>query len=269
MARAALDLDRLERELLPTGSVWTRIEVVTQTPSTNADAARAARSGAPEGLVVTAEHQTAGRGRLGREWQAPPRSGLAVSVLLRPTGIPSLAWPWLPLLTGVAVASAVADTAGLVAGLKWPNDVLVEERKLAGILVERVETATTPAAVIGIGINVDLTDDELPVPDATSLLLAGAGEVDRTALLVEVLARLAGWYETWRHSGGDASHGLRAAYQEACTTLGQRVRATLPGGSAVVGVAADIDASGRLLVDTDAGRRALAAADVVHLRSGS
>jgi len=229
---------------------------------------RAAHAGEAEGLVVTAEHQTAGRGRLGRGWEAPARSGLAVSVLLRPT-IRSADCPWLPLLTGVAVASAIADTTGLEASLKWPNDVLVAGGKLAGILVERVDTPTTPAAVIGIGLNVDLTTDELPVPEATSLLLAGAGDVDRTTLLISVLTHLAHQYETWRGHGGDASRGLRATYEGICSTLGQRVRATLPGGSALVGVATGIDRSGRLLVDTGAGSEVVAAGDVVHLRSGS
>jgi len=265
--REPLESRRIRRAF--DGSLWAEVRIVEETQSTNADVADAARHGAAEGLVVAAEHQVAGRGRLGRTWQAPPRSSLAVSVLLRPTEIPSAAWPWLPLLTGVAVASAVADTTGLVAGLKWPNDVLVDGRKVAGILVERVETADGPAAVIGIGLNVGLTTAELPVPEATSLALAGAGGVDRTALLIELLRQLGDVYQAWRGHGGDASHGLRPAYAEACASIGRRVRATLPGGSAVVGVATGIDGSGRLLVDTGTGREVLAAGDVVHLRSGS
>ena len=269
MARDPLDRGRLERELVGDGSTWIRVEVREQTPSTNADVAAAVRAGAPEGLVVTAEHQVAGRGRLGRSWQAPARSGLAVSVLVRPAEVPASSWPWLPLLTGVAVATALADAAGVAAGLKWPNDVLIDEHKVAGILVERVEAPGAPAAVIGIGVNVDLRAEELPVPEATSLALAGAPDIDRTGALIAVLRALSWRYESWRRHGGDASRGLRAAYERACTTLGRRVRAELPDGRAVVGHAIGIDNSGRLLVDTGSGREALGAGDVVHLRSGS
>jgi len=267
LKREPLDSGRIRRAL--DGSLWTQLRVVEETQSTNADMARAARSGAPEGLVVSAEHQTAGRGRLGRTWAAPPRSGLAVSVLLRPAGVPSRSWPWLPLLTGVAVQETLRSLTGLSARLKWPNDVMLDERKVAGILVERVETADGPAAVIGLGLNVELTAEELPVPEATSLALAGAGDVDRTALLIEMLRHLADGYQAWRGQGGEASHGLRPAYEAACSSLGRRVRATLPGGSAVVGVATGIDDSGRLLVDTGTAWEVLAAGDVVHLRSGS
>src|SRR5919108_6640842 len=107
-----LDRDALRRELVRPGSMWTRIDILDRTESTNADAAAAARDGAPEGLVVTAEHQAAGRGRLGRSWESPPRSGLAVSVVLRPGSVSAARWPWLPLLTGVAVRECVVEEAG-------------------------------------------------------------------------------------------------------------------------------------------------------------
>ena len=266
MERAPLDREQLGRGLQ--GTLWTRVEVRERTASTNADVAAAARQGSPEGLVVTAEHQVAGRGRLTRSWQAPARSGLAVSMLVRPAEVPAASWPWLPLLTGVAVATAISAAAGVEARVKWPNDLLVDEHKVAGILVERVETPTGSAAVIGIGVNVDLRAEELPVPQATSLALAGAG-VDRTALLVEVLRALSRQYESWRANGGDPAYGLRTAYANACTTLGRRIRAELPDGTAVVGLASGVDDSGRLLVHTGSGFKALGAGDVVHLRSGS
>ena len=140
------------------------------TRSTNADVAQAARDGAPEGTVHVTEDQTGGRGRLDREWVAPKGSGLAASVLLRPTSVPLHRWGWLPLLTGVAVADAVADL-GIRAKLKWPNDVEVDGRKLAGILVEAVSTPDGMAAVVGVGLNVAMTAEQLPVPHATSLAL--------------------------------------------------------------------------------------------------
>ena len=168
------------------------VEVVAATPSTNALVAGRARDGAPEGLVVVTEHQTAGRGRLDRTWQTPPRAALTFSVLLRPR-VPAVRWPWLPLLTGHALARvlvrALAGT-GASAGVKWPNDVLVDDAKVAGILVERVDTPQGPAAVLGLGLNVTTTADELPVATATSLALAGLAEPDRTGLLLDVLAAL-------------------------------------------------------------------------------
>ena len=120
--------------------------------------------------MVVAEHQTAGRGRLDRSWETPPRAALTFSVLLRPSVGPEQ-WPWLPLLTGYAVGTALRD-AGFDAGVKWPNDVLIGDLKVAGILVERVDTPTGPAAVLGVGLNVSTTAEELPVPTATSLALA-------------------------------------------------------------------------------------------------
>ena len=140
--RPPLDADRL-----PAG-----VEILSEAPSTNAALAERARAGALEGAVVVAEHQTAGRGRLDRTWETPARSALTFSVLLRPN-LSASSWPWIPLLVGYAVQAALADRLPAIA-LKWPNDVLVEERKLGGILVERVDTPTGPAAVVGIGINV-------------------------------------------------------------------------------------------------------------------
>ncbi len=121
--------------------------------------------------MVAAEHQTAGRGRLGREWVTPARSSLTVSFLLVPDDAPAERWPWLPLLTGIAAAAAVRRVTGVEVALKWPNDVLADDHKLGGILLERVERVSTgsttgqeAAAVVGIGINCHQSDDELPVP---------------------------------------------------------------------------------------------------------
>ncbi|MBB5788333.1 biotin--[acetyl-CoA-carboxylase] ligase [Jiangella mangrovi] len=246
--------------------MWTVHRVAT-TGSTNADVAAAARSGAAEGYVVVADHQSAGRGRLDRRWEAPPGTALAMSFLLRPDGVPVARWPWLPLLAGVAVVEAVAAAAGASAVLKWPNDVLLDGGKLAGILTERVDTPSGPAAVVGIGLNVLQTADQLP-PGGVSLASAGAGAAP-DAVLDAVAPALGERYAGWRAAGGDPlASGLAADYASRCDTVGRDVRAELPGGDAVEGRATGVDGSGRLLIATPAGGDpvAVGAGDVVHLR---
>lgn len=241
--------------------------MLAESPSTNAFVADRARAGAAEGLVVVADHQTAGRGRLDRVWVTSPRSALTFSVLLTPDEVPVARWPWLPLLAGVAVAEGVRRVTGLECALKWPNDVLVGESKVAGILVERVERPGGGAAVIGIGLNVSATSAELPVETATSLVLAGATEVDRGDLLVQVLAALGEGYDAWRAAAGDPTGRLRASYLRLCSTVGRRVRVDLPGGAPLTGEAAGVDAEGRLEVVTESGDTVvLGAGDVVHVR---
>jgi len=230
------------------------------TGSTNADLAQAARDGAPEGTVHVTEHQTGGRGRLDREWVAPEGSGLAASVLLRPTGVPLDRWGWLPLLTGVAVADAVADL-GIRALLKWPNDVEVDGRKLAGILVEAVSTPDGMAAVIGVGLNVSMTVEQLPVAHATSLAVEGV-EADRHDVLSAFLSALSRHYTAWRAADGSPDAGLASAYTRLSSSLGSTVRVSLPDGSVEEGLVTGIDADGRLLL----GDRAISSGDVVHVR---
>lgn len=258
------DLDRpplseaaLRRALAPDFDV----HLLAETGSTNADAAALARRGAPEGVVVVAESQTAGRGRLDRAWAAPPRAGLTFSVVLRPRDVPAQRWGWVPLLAGVAVAEAVAARARVEATLKWPNDVLAGNgRKLAGLLAERADDAV----VVGIGLNVTTRAAELAdLPDATSLALEGARRTDRDPLLREMLRRLATHYAAWRDSGG----APLPDYVAACGTIGRDVRVELPEGAAVTGVATGIDDDGRLLVrDARGAVRAYSAGDVRHLR---
>lgn len=240
------------------------VHVIDQTASTNHLVTEEAIKGAPEGLVVVAEHQTSGRGRLDRSWETPARAALTFSVLLRPT-VAANRWPWLPLLAGLAVARALRAT-GVDADLKWPNDVLIGDGKVAGLLVERVETPVGPAAVVGIGLNVSTRTDELPVPGATSLLLAGV-EADRTALLDRILWTLREEYDAWQAAPGD--HALRAAYLERCATVpNHQVRVGLPDGSVIEGVATDIAEDGGLVVEGPAGPVTLHAGDVVHVRTG-
>lgn len=281
--RPPLSAARLSRALIAPNGPWARLELRAQTGSTNADVAEAARAGEPEGLVVVAEQQTAGRGRRGRVWQSPARAGIATSVLLRPgEAVPDRGWlpvpptgyGWLPLLAGVALVEAVARLAELEASLKWPNDLLIDDAKCAGVLAEVVPGRSPdepPAIVLGIGLNVTLRADELPVNPtglpATSLQLAGATATDRDPLLRALLRAVAEWYERWRSAGGDAvASGLRDAYLAACATVGREVRVLLPDGEVLTGTATGVDRDGQLQVTTPTATRTLAAGDVLHLR---
>jgi len=241
-----------------TGDWW--IEVVEQTASTNADVAERFRRGDEEGLVLVAEHQTAGRGRLGREWVTPARSSLTLSVLLVPGDVSAERWPWLPLMAGVATAAAVRRVTGVEVELKWPNDVLADGHKLGGLLLERVERDGEAAAVVGIGINCSQTREELPIPEATSLALVTGAPVDRLTLVTTLVEELTAHYDRWR--GGD---DLRAEYLELCRTPGEQVKVAVPGGE-VTGEAVDVDEAGRLVVRTSGGEEHLGAGDVVYVR---
>ncbi|MFD7432493.1 biotin--[acetyl-CoA-carboxylase] ligase [Streptomyces sp. NPDC059818] len=278
--RPPLNVPALRRGLLRPDGLWSSLDVVDTTGSTNSDLVGRA-AGLTEGAVLVAEEQTAGRGRLDRTWTAPPRSGLFFSVYLAPGDVPVRHWGWLPLLTGVAVAAGLAKSAGIDTALKWPNDVLVtvptdpggpgpgeapsaEERKTGGILAERAGDGV----VIGIGLNVSLRADELPAPTAASLALAGAVSTDRETLLRGVLRSLEQWYGKWRAADGDAAaSGLREAYAASCATLGRTVRAQLPGDRTLTGEAVAIDGDGRLVLSTGDGlQEPVSAGDVVHLR---
>lgn len=235
---------------------------MAETTSTNADVAAEARDRAAEGLVITAEHQSSGRGRLDRQWESPPRAGVLVSALLRPP-VAASAWPLLPLLTGLAVVEAVISVGRLDARVKWPNDVMVGGRKLAGILCERVDDAV----VVGVGLNVSLTADELPIETATSLAIEG-GITDREPLLKELLRSLARRYLAWCDTAG-APGSVLPAYRERCETIDRDIMLALPGGQTVTGVATAIDDEGSLVVlDNATGRtRSWLVGDVTHVRS--
>jgi BirA family biotin operon repressor/biotin-[acetyl-CoA-carboxylase] ligase len=287
----------LRSAVLVPGSIWSSIDVVAQTGSTNEDLLAAARSGASEGAVLVAERQTRGRGRRGRSWVSQPGAALTFSVLLRPARVPRQALGWLPLLTGVALARALRAGTGVDVALKWPNDVLAGGAKLAGILAEQAGEAV----VVGIGINVSARQDELPLGGPTSLAsttslaptslaLHDASSTDRAALLAGILRELQYWYLRWTTDPGDSgdpdSSGLRTEYLRWCSTIGRDVRVLLPGGPAtgdtatgdtatgdtatggtvLSGVAAGIDSFGRLIIDAPAGRVPVSAGDVLHVR---
>ncbi|MCX4724223.1 biotin--[acetyl-CoA-carboxylase] ligase [Streptomyces sp. NBC_01306] len=299
LERPPLNATALRRALVRPESLWTSLDVVATTGSTNSDLVGRA-AGLDEGAVLVAEEQTAARGRLDRTWSAPARSGLFFSVLLRPAPrVPVERWGWLPLLTGVAVATGLSRAAGVDTALKWPNDLLVTvpeapenlkepkdpkepedpkdsdglrpgeapsgaERKAGGILAERTADG---AVVVGVGLNVSLRTEELPVPTAGSLALAGAVSTDRDPLLRAVLRSLEQWYGEWRAAEGDpAASRLQEAYAAGCSTLGRTVRAELPGGTSMTGEAVAVDGDGRLVLATEDGVQPVGAGDIVHLR---
>ncbi|MET8877931.1 biotin--[acetyl-CoA-carboxylase] ligase [Nocardia sp. NPDC004604] len=264
MHRPPLDAEQLRRSLieLPELSFFSHIDVVESTGSTNADLIARAGDADADRVVLLAETQEQGRGRHARTWISPPRAQIAMSLLVRLRGIEPSALGWLPLLTGVAVVDALRASAGVDANLKWPNDVLIDGRKVAGILAEVASGGGAPAIVVGVGLNVDLTEAELPVPHATSLALAGAKVTDRTELVQSLLAEFARRFTAWRDAGWDTTD-LIGVYRDRCATLGALVRAELPGGQTIEGIATDIDTAGRLLI----GDHAVSAADVTHLRA--
>lgn len=255
----AIDPVRLRAAVVAPGGPWVDVEHHATIGSTNARAAQVAQPW----WVVTADHQSQGRGRLARRWEAPPGTSVAVSAIVpRPAEAPG----WVPLIAGLAVVEAVEATTGLTAHLKWPNDVLLPadaSRKVCGILCEVLPASEhrpeRTLVVVGTGLNVGQRRAELPVPTATSLALAGAGDVDRTALVAAYLARLAELLEAPRP-------GTQAAYRRRCVTIGQDVALSLPDGRTRPGRAVAVDDEGRLVVEGARGRQAWAAGDVVHAR---
>jgi len=257
--RAPLDPEVLLRQVVVPGRIWTSLEVVDSLESSNVTLVELARSGAVSGTVVVAEEQTAGRGRHERSWSAPQYSSVMLSALVRPAAEPAR-WGWVPLLTALAVVDALGEF-GVSATVKWPNDVLVGHRKIAGVLCEVVPSPGGNALVAGWGINVDQVADELPDDTATSVRTEG-GRVDRPALLLGVLAAWESWYLRWEAGDG----GLITTYTRCSSTLGQDVRLHLPDGSQLRGRATRIDAGGGLVVEADGHEHVVAAAEVVHLR---
>ncbi len=230
------------------------------TTSTMDDAARLAADGAPEGLVVVADEQTAGRGRAGRSWIAPAGTSLLLSILVRPL-LPADRLLTLPLVTGVAVAEAVERFAHVQCQVKWPNDVLLNGQKLAGILISTKASVTGGAAVIiGIGINVTTPADALP-PGAISLLTATGAAFDRRQLLNELLARFAARYQEFLDSAGRPD---LAAWMDRAAYLGAMVEVQ-DGSRSIEGRLRGIDTSGALLLElADGSVRRIVAGDLVR-----
>ena len=218
----------------------------------------AERPDAPEGTSVIAEIQTAGRGRLGRQWESPWGSGVWMSVLLHPADRPRADWASLPLIAALAVRDALTAACGIRCGLKWPNDLVIDDepvRKLGGILVEVVGA---DAVVVGMGTNMSLERDELPTPAATSVLLEG-GTPDREAFIAALLGALRSRLAQWRAGGLP-----RSDYLDACLTIGRRVSVELPDGSVLEGLAEDVTDDGRLIVTREGESVIVGAGDVIH-----
>jgi BirA family biotin operon repressor/biotin-[acetyl-CoA-carboxylase] ligase len=267
--RPPLDASALRDGLVGPDLAWRKLDVVDETGSTNADLlARSAAGEDIDGAVLMAEYQTSGHGRLGRHWTTPPRTQLALSVGVGADAVPTAAWGWLPLATGVAAADALAEVAGIEAGLKWPNDITVGDGKLAGILAEVASPESV--IVVGLGLNVPMTADEAPDAEntsATSLAMLGASVTDRNILAGNVLRQMAVRFRSWRAAGG-ADDSLAADYRRYSSTLGTRVRASMPGGRQIEGVADGIDEMGCLRIDTGEQKLAVSAGDITHLRPG-
>ncbi len=241
------------------------VHQVAATGSTNDDLARgsAPLPESADGTVLFTEEQTAGRGRAGRDWHCPTGAGLMFSVKVGVARIPPSRRAWVGVALGLAVADGFRTAAGVTAMLKWPNDVLVDGLKCGGILAE----ADGDCVVVGAGLNVSLDRSELPRPDATSLRLAGAGDVDRNRLLAAILDEFGDLLRAWGAVDGNVdAGGLRAKYLAVCATMGQRVRIELPGGRTAVGLAVGVDPDGAIVVEQSDGRFRYSAGDVVHLR---
>jgi BirA family biotin operon repressor/biotin-[acetyl-CoA-carboxylase] ligase len=256
LERPPLSERALRAALVRPGGFVTDLRVVAETGSTNADVAELARAGAPEGTVLVAEAQTAGRGRLDRSWSSPPRAGLLFSVLLRPV-VPAARRTWIPLLTGLALQQAVARLGAVETRLKWPNDLLLGAGlgKAGGILAQ----AAGDAVVVGIGLNVGTHRDELP-PGGVSLRTEGAECTDRDLLLGAILRTLGERYADW------TTGSVRAGYEQVCDTIGRAVQVQLPDGRPLAGTATGLDDAGRLLVRTADGTVPVSAGDVTRVR---
>jgi len=233
--------------------------------STNLEAMRQARAGAPEGLCIIAREQTAGRGRLDRSWHSPKDAGLYFSILLRPTLEMNL-WPLLTLMSALAVSDALMKSSGLSTDIKWPNDILADDRKLCGILAETVETAQGPAAIIGIGIN--LTSENVPEnlrSVATSIEEIANRRPDGEGVVTELLQAIAERYDVLQSAGG-CEHTLREWCANSSFAFDRQVRVSL-GVESFVGATRGLESDGALRVETADGKvRIVRAGDVTALR---
>ena len=247
-----------------------RIELFDSLPSTNREAAQLAQADVEHGTVVAADGQTAGRGRLSRTWFSPPGANLYCSVILR-TARPSerlTEWlSWLPLVSALAAAEAIEQVSSLHVSVKWPNDLLISERKVGGILCESgTGIRSDPFQIIGIGINVNVDHDDWPTElrdSATSIWQERKIVVDRNRLLAQVLLELE---QCLDELVVHRTNRIAMAYHQRCSTIGRTVRATLGNGEIVVGLAEGISQDGSLRVRPQAPQPGSGTPEVVHLR---
>jgi len=266
--REALDSQLVKAALITAPNPWQMVDVYASIDSTNLEALRGPRPW----RVVVADYQSAGRGRLARQWRAPAGTSIAVSAVVPvPVGRES-DLGWLPLLSGMAMRSALADVSHVASRLKWPNDVMVQERtatpgapwlKISGVLCEMAPSGDL--AVIGAGANIVQERSELPVESATSLAMCGAADIRREDLIVRYLQELADLHRAW-WTGGAGLEVLRTSYRASCLTIGLEVDVHQPDGRVARGTATAVDDVGRLVVAGGGSSRAHAAGDVVHVR---
>ena len=244
---------------------WRDVRWLAETDSTQRVARELARAGAPEGTVVIAEAQTAGRGRLGRTWHSPRGVNLYCSIVLRPA-LPPAAVPQVALVAGAAVAAALAATPGVEPRIKWPNDVLIDGRKVAGVLTEmEAEVERVHHVILGIGVNLNASRSAFP-PElrerATSVLLATGHRVDRAAVTARLLAALEARYGRFLEGGFEV---VRSEWESYSCLTGTEVRVTSPDGE-VAGRVAGLDADGALRLTRSDGTTARIVAGEVTLR---
>ena len=239
------------RTLLQPGSFGLPLHFFKTIDSTNDYAKKIAARGEPEGTLVISEEQTAGRGRMGRSWISPPGTGLWLSLILRPTFIPSQA-PLLTSLAAVAVAGAIRRVTGLSAGIKWPNDIIINDRKAAGILIElSAGERFVKYLIVGIGINVNTEDFPEEIRErATSLHICSERKISRMEILISVLRELERLYSATIHNGDFNS--ILERYRSWSVTIGRRITATR-SGQEFSALALDITPKGGLLIKDDAG----------------
>lgn len=247
-----IDVASLTNKLKATPFTQGKIHYLPSTVSTNDVARDLAEKGAPEGTIVIAESQTGGRGRLDRTWHSPPGTGLYFSIILRPQLDPS-DLPKITLLAGIAAAEAIEENTGLRPLIKWPNDLLLEGKKVAGILAELYGDITSPYVILGIGINVHTRLEEFP-PElqeiATSLAMAGGQNISRTNLMQAVLTHLGRWYELFKKG---AFQPILDAWRKRCVIIGTHVK-ILSGEKELEGTVVDVDEAGALLLRDQAGQ---------------
>ena len=249
--RTPLDEAEINSKITP---YW-RVSVVELTGSTQNDLLQLVESkNALDGQVIVTEYQSNGRGRLDRTFEAPAQSALLFSFYIKPRKQRS-EWGFIPLIAGLSLVRAITtiDTAMNVS-LKWPNDLLINEKKCAGIIAQ----TSQEGIVVGIGLNVSMTSNELPVPNATSLAIEGSTITDRNLLLSQILNTFAELFEAWEEGSE-----LLNEYANASSTIGKKVRIDLPGGENIEATVAHISHSGELVLDNG---RHVSAGDVIHLR---
>jgi BirA family biotin operon repressor/biotin-[acetyl-CoA-carboxylase] ligase len=241
------------------------IRWVARTGSTNTDLVTEAAS-LPDFSVLITDEQVSGRGRSGRSWEAPAGSSMMASVLLRPSSVAPTQFSWLPLIAGLSLANAVSSFGGTKrAMVKWPNDVLIGDLKVAGVLSEALSDLS--GVVIGTGLNVFQSREQLPVETASSLSQEGIAVPSIDAVFAEYLKHLRRNYEDFISCHGElAGTELLQAIKNSCSTIGRAVRVFLPGEKELLGEAIDIDDLGRIVVAHDGKHTAVSVGDIVHLR---